>query len=66
MNGFELRYSLLQDARSILHEEWRNKCDVEFQSADRENRTPNVVDPPTPRQIKELAMDLYEFVQKKD
>ena len=66
MNGFELRYSLLQDARAILHEEWRNKCDVEFQSADRESRAPKVVSPPTARQIKELAMDLYEFVQKKD
>lgn len=66
MNGFELRYSLLQDARSILYDEWRNKCDVEFQSANRENRSPSAVDPPTSRQIKELAMDLYEFVQKKD
>ena len=65
MNGFELRYSLLQDARAIL-QEWRNKCDVEFQSADRESRAPAAVTPPTARQIKDLAMDLYEFVQKKD
>jgi len=66
MNPFELRYSLLSDARNTLFEQWHAAMALEEKCADAENRTPVAIPAPTPAQIKAYATDLYEFVTKRD
>ncbi len=64
-NGYEIRHSLLSEAKDMLLERWHAAMDVERISAERENRNPALIEPPSVEQIKATAESLYEFVQKK-
>ena len=66
MNPFELRYSLLSDARNTLFEQWHAAMNLEEIRANAENRAPNAIPAPTAAEIKAYATDLYEFVSKRD
>ena len=66
MNPFELRYSLLSDARNTLFEQWHAARELEESRARAEGRAPNTIPAPTAAQIKAYATDLYEFVTKRD
>lgn len=59
-----LRHSLLTSARDQLHLQWEKRCDVEFTSADREERAPVLPEPPTTDAIIALAEEFYSFVTK--
>lgn len=64
-NGYEIRHSLLSEAKDMLLERWHAAMDVERISAERENRNPTLIEPPSVEQIKATAESLYDFVQKK-
>lgn len=59
-----LRHDLLTAARDQLHLQWEKRCDVEFTSADLEQRLPVLPEPPTAEAILELAETFYTFVTK--
>lgn len=65
-NGFEIRHALLNEARDFLMHEWHQKCDVENQTAQFEQRPPKMVPPPSFAKIKELAIEMYDFVKTKE
>jgi hypothetical protein len=46
--------------------EWHQKCDVENQTVQFEQRPPKVVPPPSFLKIKELAVEMYDFVKTKE
>jgi hypothetical protein len=64
--GYDIRYNILNDARSTLFEQWHRECDRIRRNADLGQRQleplPNA---PSAAQIKALAEELYEFVQRK-
>lgn len=59
-----LRHDLLTAARDQLHLQWEKQCDVEFTSADLEQRVPVLPKPPTIEAILSLAETFYTFVTK--
>jgi len=64
--GYDIRYNLLRDAKTILFEKWHQECDVLRRNADLGQRQLEPCPPaPTAAEIKALAEDLYEFVQRK-
>lgn len=64
--GYEIRHSLLNEARETLYENWRSACEVIRRNADLANQPlSGFPPPPTAAEIKALAEDLYEFVQRK-
>ena len=63
MNPYELRYSLLRDAKDILTNRWHQDFDYEMRLSEAEQRKPNSIPHFTAEEIKGLATELYEFVQ---
>lgn len=68
--GYDIRYSILHDAQEMLMENWRRTKDFEQSKADRcdgigQSYDPKNIPLPTADDIKKLAEDLYDFVQKK-
>ena len=64
--GYDIRYNLLNDAKGILFEKWHQECDVLRRNADLGQRQLESYPPaPTAAEIKALAEELYEFVQRK-
>ena len=64
--GYEIRHSLLNEAKSILFEKWHQECDRMRRNADLGQRQLEPLpDAPTVEEIKALAENLYEFVQRK-
>lgn len=65
-SGYEIRHSLLNEARETLYENWRSACEVIRHNADLVHQPiDEFPPPPTAAEIKALAEDLYEFVQRK-
>jgi len=64
-NGYDIRYNILNDAKSILFEKWHEQCSFLKRNADLERRLLEPVPGPTAAEIKALAEELYEFVQRK-
>lgn len=65
MNPYELRYSLLRDAKDMLNHRWRQDFEYEMRLAEVEQRKPESIPHYTSEDIKQLATELYEFVQDK-
>jgi hypothetical protein len=65
ISGYEIRHSLLSQAKDMLYEQWHMAMDVERQRAERENRAPENIPAPSLKEIKATAESLYEFVQNK-
>jgi hypothetical protein len=64
--GYEIRHSLLNEAKGILFEKWHQECDRMRRNADLGQRQLEPLpEAPTVADIKALAEDLYEFVQRK-
>jgi len=64
--GYDIRYSLLNDAKSMLFDKWHRECDRIRRNADLGQRQLEPLPAePTAAEIKALAEDLYEFVQRK-
>ena len=64
--GYEIRHSLLNEAKDILFEKWHQECEVLKRNADLGQRKLDPYPPaPTAAEIKALAEELYEFVQRK-
>ena len=65
--GYDIRYNLLNDARNMLFTEWHQKCEVTRRNYDLKQSVIDIEMPaaPSAAQIKALAEDLYEFVQRK-
>jgi hypothetical protein len=64
--GYDIRYNLLNDAKNILFEKWHEECRVLTRNADLGQRQLEPLpSAPTAAEIKALAEDLYEFVQRK-
>ena len=64
-SGYEIRLSIMQDARIMLLETFHARQENENARAAFENRAPVLIDPPTIRDVKSLAEEMYEFVQRK-
>jgi len=65
LNGYEIRYNLLTEARVIIYDNW-NAAKHEAQSmADFDKCPVKYPPPPTAEDITALAEALYAFVQKK-
>jgi hypothetical protein len=64
-SGYEIRWSIMQDARIMLLETFHARQENENARAAFENRAPVLIDPPTIRDVKALAEEMYEFVQRK-
>ena len=64
-NAFELRWEILKEARQILYENWYARGDRVQVDDTRNCAGPPTTDPPTFEEIRELALKMYEFVQKK-
>ena len=65
-SGYEIRYNLLNDAKGILFEKWHEECSRVRRNADLGQRQLEPLPAaPTVAEIKALAEDLYEFVQRK-
>jgi len=64
-SGYEIRWSIMQDARIMLLESFHARQENENARAAFENRAPVLIDPPTIRDVKALAEEMYEFVQRK-
>lgn len=64
--GYDIRYNLLSDARNMLYEKWNREIEVVRYNAGVKNEALGAVPAaPTAAEIKALAEDLYEFVQRK-
>lgn len=64
--GYEIRHSLLNEACGMLFEKWHFDCEVLRRNADLAQQPLGTFPPaPTAAEIKALAEDLYEFVQRK-
>lgn len=64
-NGYEIRQTLLMQANHILMEAWKSECEVARFNASLSSTKVENIAPPTAAQIKALAEELYEFVQRK-
>ena len=62
-NEVEMRFNLLNEARSLLFKHWEERVDVEHKTAVFEGRAPKVIAPPTIRRIMKVAEELYGFVR---
>ncbi len=65
VSGYEIRHSLLSQAKEMLYEQWHMAMEVERLRAERENRAPDNIAAPSLKDIKMTAESLYEFVQNK-
>ena len=65
MNPYELRYSLLRDAKDMLTNRWHQDFEYEMRLAEVEKRKPNPTPHFTAEEVRRLAAELYEFVQDK-
>lgn len=65
MNAYEIRHTLFEQASHTLHNHWQNKWEQEMIAADRGERAPKIIDPPTLTEITDYAKRVYEFVQQK-
>jgi hypothetical protein len=64
--GYDIRYSLLNDAKNMLYEKWNHEVDMlRYNANSKKEAMVQLPDPPTAAEIKALAEDLYEFVQRK-
>ena len=64
--GYEIRHSLLNEAKSILFEKWHTECEIIRRNAELAKQPISAFPPgPNAADIKALAEDLYEFVQRK-
>jgi hypothetical protein len=64
--GYDIRYNLLNDAKNMLFEQWHEECSTLRRNADLDRQPLGSFPPaPTASQIKALAEELYEFVQRK-
>ena len=64
--GYDIRYNLLNEAKNILFEKWHQECNRIRRNADLGQRQLEPLPAgPTVTEIKALAEDLYEFVQRK-
>lgn len=63
MNAYEIRHSLICEARNLLFEEWNVKMATERERADFESRAANFIPAPTLDDIKKAARELYNFVE---
>ena len=64
-SGYEIRWGILQEARGMLTEQYHLKQENENTRAAHEDRAPELVPAPTVQEIKALAEELYDFVQRK-
>jgi hypothetical protein len=65
-SGYEIRYSLLNDAKKMLYEKWTSDVEIIRFNAVVSNKTIDEIPaPPSAEDIKALAQTLYEFVQQK-
>jgi hypothetical protein len=65
-SGYEIRYSILNDARHMLYEKWHQDIEHIRRNQDVTKLAPaEMPPPPTAAQIKALAEELYEFVQRR-
>jgi hypothetical protein len=64
--GYDIRYNVLNDAKNILFEKWHEQCNLLRRNADLARSLLEPYPPaPTAAEIKALAEELYEFVQRK-
>ena len=64
--GYDIRYSLLNDAKNMLFEKWHHEVETHRYNATSKNEVMGQLPAsPTAAEIKALAEDLYEFVQRK-
>ena len=64
--GYEIRHSLLNEAKNILFEKWHAECEIIQRNAELAKQPISAFPPgPNAAEIKALAEDLYEFVQRK-
>lgn len=64
--GYDIRYNLLNDAKNMLFEQWHEECSTLRHNANLMQKPLGAYPPvPTAAQIKALAEELYEFVQRK-
>lgn len=64
--GYDIRYNLLNDAKNMLFEQWHEECStLRHNAAVAQLPLPSYPPVPTAAQIKALAEELYEFVQRK-
>ncbi len=63
MDDVELRYALLEKARSVIFNEWEQRVKVEEAVARFEGRPPTVIRPPTLHRVMVLAEKFYGFVK---
>jgi hypothetical protein len=64
--GYDIRYSLLNDARNMLYEKWHRDIEtIRYNAGLKNEQIGDLPEPPAAAQIKALADELYEFVQRK-
>ena len=64
--GYDIRYSLLNDAKNMLFEKWNHEVATHRYNANsKQSEMGRLPASPTAAEIKALAEDLYEFVQRK-
>lgn len=67
-NAYEIRHSMLNEARDMLFQIWQQECEVIERNANLEDRivTPGEMPPaPTFEKILELAKKMNDFVSEK-
>jgi hypothetical protein len=65
-SGYEIRYSILRDARDMLFQEWTAKCDTHRRNCDLANKQIEIMPAaPSVDDIIARAEYLYEFVCRK-
>ena len=64
-SGYEIRHSLLCEARGMAYEQWHAAMSIEQRTAELENRAPKHISAPSVDEIKKIAESMYEFVQHK-
>jgi len=78
-SGYEMRYSIVRDAKDMMYEQWRLDCESVFKmhdllverwrsrgSVDEDLPHVKLPDPPSIDQIITKAGEIYDFVKKKD
>jgi len=64
--GYDIRYSLLNDAKNMLFEKWNQEVNaLRYDASSKQSVIGQLPASPTAAEIKALAEDLYEFVQRK-
>ena len=65
-SGYEIRYSILRDARDMLFQEWTVKCDTHRRNCDLANKQIETMPAaPSVDDIIARAENLYDFVCRK-